>query len=62
MTQNTLLLNELENVYDMIAEAIDQAGKDDEVIFLTKLALLLANNVGDETGVSNAVKEALKNL
>jgi hypothetical protein len=62
MTQNTLPLNELENVYDTLAQAIDQAGKDDEIIFLTKLALLLANDVGDEIRVSRAVKEALKNL
>jgi hypothetical protein len=33
MTLNTLQLNELEAVYDTLAEALDQAGKDDEFIF-----------------------------
>jgi hypothetical protein len=62
MTLNTLQLNELESVYDTLAEALDQAGKDDEVIFLTKLALLLANDVADESRINVAIREALKNL
>jgi hypothetical protein len=62
MTLNTLQLNELESVYDTLAEALDQAGKDDEVIFLTKLALLLANDVADESRINDAIREALKNL
>jgi len=42
-----LTLAGLETVYDALATAIDQAGKDKTELFLVKLALLNANALGD---------------
>ncbi len=62
MSNHTLSTTALEQVYDQLAEGITQAGADKEALFLTKLALLLANQVGDEDQVSESIDEALKNL
>mgnify|MGYP000300693022 CR=1 FL=1 len=62
MSHNTLSTSALEQVYDQLAEGITQAGVDKEALFLTKLALLLANQVGDADQVSESINEALKNL
>lgn len=62
MSNNTLSTTALEQVYDQLAEGITQAGADKEALFLTKLALLLANQVGDADQVSESIDEALKNL
>ncbi|WP_372832973.1 hypothetical protein [Pontibacterium sp.] len=62
MSHNTLSTSALEQVYDQLAEGVTQAGVDKEALFLTKLALLLANQVGDADQVSESIHEALKNL
>ena len=62
MSHTTLSTTALEQVYDQLAEGITQAGADKEALFLTKLALLLANQVGDAVQVSESIDEALKNL
>ena len=58
------LLNtaDLEQVYDRLATAIDQAGEDRTALFLSKLALALANLVGDRARVEQAIDAALKDL
>lgn len=53
----TLTLNDLEDVYDELAEAIDRVGTDNETVFLAKLALSLAHHLGDRTVVSRLISE-----
>ncbi len=57
-----LTLNELEAVYDALAEALNQVGTDKESLFLTKLALLLANQLGDQAQVEQAITTASRDL
>lgn len=52
----TLTLNDLEDVYDELAEAIDRVGTDNETVFLAKLALS-AHHLGDRTVVSRLISE-----
>ena len=57
-----LALNELEAVYDALADALNQVSTDKESLFLTKLALLLANQLGDPAQVEQAIAMALCDL
>lgn len=57
-----LAVAELEVVYDALAEAINQVGTDKESLFLTKLILLLANQVGEQAQVEQAISTALCDL
>ena len=51
-----------ERLYDALAEAIDLAGHKHEALFLTKLVLLLANQLGDEVAVDDALAAAAAQL
>lgn len=64
MTASThpLTIPQLEQVYDTLAQAIDQAGPDHSEVFLTKLSLLMANALGDPALVATLVDAALKDL
>ena len=67
MNQPTALtLTQLENVYDNLAQAIDQAknhaGGDKAELFLTKLCLLLANALVDDAGFVRLSDTALRDL
>jgi hypothetical protein len=53
---------ELERIYDLIAEAIDAAGPDREALFLSKLALALANRLGDEERVRECISVASRDI
>ena len=57
-----LTIPQLEQVYDTLAEAIDQAGPERTELFLTKLSLLLANAIGDAAAVTCLVQAALLDL
>ena len=57
-----LTIPQLEQVYDTLAEAIDQAGPERTELFLTKLSLLLANAIGDAAAVTCSVQAALLDL
>lgn len=57
-----LTIPQLETVYDTLAEAIDQAGPERSELFLTKLCLLMANQLGDEGLFAAQVKAALADL
>ncbi len=57
-----LPLVELEAVYDALAEALNQVGTEQESLFLTKLVFLLANQVGHQAQVEQAIKTALLDL
>ncbi len=52
----------LEEVYDVLATAIDQAGQERSELFLVKLALLNANALGDPALFSTLIDSALNDL
>ena len=51
-----------ERLYDALAQAIDRAGPEDEALLLTKLVLLLANQLSDENAVVVAIETAFSQL
>lgn len=53
---------DLEEIFDKIARAIDQAGPERETLFLAKLALTLAHEMGDPATVDAAISTALADL
>jgi len=57
-----LSVEELEQVYELLAEAIDEVGAEHEAAFLTKLALVLAERLGDSARVREAVSIAKRDL
>ena len=57
-----LTIDGLETVYDALATAIDQAGKDKTELFLVKLALLNANALGDAELFQQQLEAALLDL
>ena len=59
---NSLAFEDLESVYATLAEAIDTAGPANEAVFLTKLALLLADRLGNRQAVTDAIAAALQDL
>ena len=58
----TLEIQDLESVYDALAEAIDKAGKEKTELFLVKLALLNANALGQISVFNSNIDAALKDL
>ena len=52
----------LERLFDELALAIDAAGPRNEALFLTKLTLALANQLGDEGLVREQIVLAGKHL
>ena len=50
-----LVFQDLERVYDLIAQAIDSVGRENEALFLSKLCLTLAHNVSDVTIIEEAI-------
>jgi hypothetical protein len=57
-----LPIDALEDVYDTLAQAIDQAGPDKTQLLLVKLALLQANAQGDSELFAQQVQAALQDL
>jgi len=62
ITSLTLDIAGLEQVYDTLASAIDQAGAERAELFLVKLALLNAQALGDAALFSAQVQAALQDL
>ena len=61
-TIHTLDISSLEQVYDRLATAIDQAGPEKSELFLVKLALLNAKAIGRPDLFEAHVEAALKDL
>ncbi len=59
---NTLTVQDLEQVYDLLAEALDQATPAKAELFLTKLALLSAQALGDAGVFAELTRSALQDL
>ena len=60
--QASLTIPGLEQVYDTLATAIDQAGPEKTELLLVKLALLQAQALGDATRFQQQVTAALQDL
>jgi hypothetical protein len=58
----TMSFEDLEQVYERLAQAIDQAGPANEAVLLTKLVLLLARRQGDLAGFEESLTAALADL
>lgn len=58
----TLTFTDLEKVYDLVANAIDAAGPENETLFLSKLCITLAHNIPDITVIESAIETAGKDL
>lgn len=52
----------LEDVYAALAEGIDAAGPEKEAMFLSKVALLLANEISDPERVLQLIADAQLNM
>ena len=52
----------LETVYDQVATAIDAVGQDKSELFLVKLALLAAQQLGDEQVFADLIRRAQQDL
>jgi hypothetical protein len=52
----------LESVYETLASALDAVGRDKSELFLVKLALLCAREIGDAPRLAALVESAQKDL
>jgi hypothetical protein len=59
---STMPPEDFEAAYETLAVAIDSAGEKREALFLTRLALLLAHELGDVAKFKRAVQTALEEL
>ena len=62
MTTTGLTIGGLETAYDQLATAIDAVGEEKSELFLVKLALLAAQQLGDEAVFSDLIERAQKDL
>ena len=61
-TTQGLTIGGLETAYDQLATAIDAVGEDQSELFLVKLALLAAQQLGDEAVFGDLIERAQKDL
>ena len=61
-TPSALTLAGLESVYDTLAETLDAAPPEQATLLLTKLALLLAQELGNPQRFAELAKTALQDL
>ena len=54
-----LPFQDLENLYDELAQAIDQVGPEQESVFLAKLVLSLGHELGNGARVSALIQDCL---
>ena len=59
---SSLAVEDLEAVWERLAEALDRAGPEREALFLSKLAVLLADTLGDRARVERLIEAALEDL
>ncbi|MEY3992883.1 MAG: hypothetical protein RIS04_1646 [Pseudomonadota bacterium] len=62
MSTQGLTIGGLETVYDQVATAIDAVGQDKSELFLVKLALLAAQQLGDEQVFADLIRRAQQDL
>lgn len=59
---NKLAFQDLEKIYDLVAVSIDEVGRENEALFLSKLCLALAHNIADLPLIEGAIAAAKSNL
>jgi hypothetical protein len=57
----SLPVEDLEALWERLAHAVDEAGEQ-RTLFLAKLALLLADRLGDRAAAEDAIEAALRDL
>ncbi|QCI67723.1 hypothetical protein [Phreatobacter stygius] len=57
-----LPFDKLEQVYERLAEAIDQVGEANEAVFLAKLVMVLAHRAGEAVDFADCLKVAAEDL
>ena len=62
MTTTGLTIGGLETAYDQLATAIDAVGQEKSELFLVKLALLAAQQLGDEAVFGQLIERAQADL
>ena len=62
MTTTGLTIGGLETAYDQLATAIDAVGEEKSELFLVKLALLAAQQLGDEQVFADLIARASRDL
>ena len=62
MSTQGLTIGGLETVYDQLATAIDAVEQDKSELFLVKLALLAAQQLGDEQIFTDLIRRAQQDL
>lgn len=62
MSTTGLTIGGLETAYDQLATAIDAVGEEKSELFLVKLALLAAQQLGNETVFGDLIERAQKDL
>ncbi len=62
MTTTGLTIGGLEIAYDQLATAIDAVGEENSELFLVKLVLLAAQQLGDEAVFGDLIQRARKDL
>jgi hypothetical protein len=58
----TLPFEDLEQVFETLAQAIDDVGAEQERLFLAKLALALSHKLGDLDQIAEAIAIARRDL
>lgn len=59
---NQLSEEDLEKALEMLAVAINEAGSEKEMLFLSKLCFVLANELGDINLLENAINKVKADL
>ena len=59
---NQLSEEDLEKALEMLAVAINEAGSEKEMLFLSKLCFVLANELGDIDLLENAINKVNADL
>ena len=62
MNPQGLSIGGLETAYDQLASAIDEVGPERSELMLVKLALLAAQQLGDEQVVADLIARASRDL
>lgn len=62
MNEKTIAVADLEQIYDALAEGLDQAGEKQHSLYLTKLVLILSARLNNKDMALQAIKDSLKDL
>jgi len=57
-----MAFEDLEKIYEMLAQMLDQVGTEKHSLFLAKLTMILAHRIGDPRVVEEALHMAAKDV